>query len=489
MSNTNRISDFLKKNWLFLLIAVQPLLDVLAFWTQSESGTAAGMIRLACMAGLCIYVLLRKPSAGFFAAMGITAAVFGIHVLNCFRIGYMSPAADIKYIARVVYMPVMAICFCSLPEKDDLGRQLIRGILISAAFEAVVIVLSAVTNTFTYTYTVEKLGISGWVIDSNRCCHSDILSTVAVFISCYAAETEKKWLKYLLPVLVFAALVTNGTTACYLTLLAVMAGFPVFLVFRSVITREKTDVPSRLLMAEMAILFALSIVIYPVTPRYKMEEIERNSYSDNEQRFVQEMADLGYDIYSMSLEEKMSDPVVYEKLTTYYTRFVCSTVESMRDRFGIDRVIYALNGTVSAEVLGDTRNMKRLNAQFIFEDGDTLTRFTGFEFTNLRNDYEDLENDWYALYYYYGYIGLAAYILAAVFILIRIGRLLAARFRESLSVLNFALLMCFVLQLGLAFFSGAMLRRPNASIYLSCTTALIWYQTVLPGKAGDRNEA
>lgn len=36
--------------------------------------------------------------------------------------------------------------------------------------------------------------------------------------------------------------------------------------------------------------------------------------------------------------------------------------------------------------------------------------------------------------------------------------------------------MVYVLQLGLAQFSGAILRRPNASIYLALVVALIFYQ-------------
>ena len=140
------------------------MLDVLAFWTQSEAGTAAGLIRLAVMVLLVILVLLRSRSRAFFIAMSITASVFVLHVLNAFRVGYISPVDDLKYLSRVVYMPVMAVCFCSLTlgeEKSAVDREIINGILIASAIEAIVIVLSAVTKTYTYTYTLEKLGISG----------------------------------------------------------------------------------------------------------------------------------------------------------------------------------------------------------------------------------------------------------------------------------------------------------------------------------------
>ena len=107
----------------------------------------------------------------------------------------------------------------------------------------------------------------------------------------------------------------------------------------------------------------------------------------------------------------------------------------------------------------------------------------GYEFGNVRHAYEDLENDWDAIYYYYGYLGIASYILVTAYLFFRIIRVLILRFRESLSPLNFTLLFCFVLQIGLAGFSGALLRRPNASVYLSLVIAQIWYRTKLSSPA------
>ena len=46
----NRISrGAFRNHWLMLLIAVQPVLDIVAFWTRSPSGTLAGVVRLAVM--------------------------------------------------------------------------------------------------------------------------------------------------------------------------------------------------------------------------------------------------------------------------------------------------------------------------------------------------------------------------------------------------------------------------------------------------------
>ena len=479
---TENLFKYIKTNWILIFILLQPLLDVLAFWTQSDAGTIAGIIRLLMLAAVYCYAFLEKRTPAFLLASAGIAFVFGLHILNGFRVGYTGLTADLQYIARVASMPVLAVAFAALGDDEQKQSQIVKGFFGSAVLTGIVIILSALTDTYMPTYVVEKLGISGWVTESNRCCHSDILAGLAVFAAYGAFLTKSVWMKFIIPLLIFGALITNATTACYLTLLAVCAGFPIFMILRSVLVRQKNDRLTRCLIVEFAVLFALSIVIYPYTPRCRMEELENNSYNNNEQRFVQEMADLGYDIYSMTLEEKMSDPVVHEKLTEYYNKFICNTVMSMRDRFGIDRVIIALNGTINASVLDDGRVMKRLNASFVMEDSDLLTHFTGYEFGQVHNAYEDPENDWDAIYYYYGYIGISFYILAVLYLFFRISRLVVTHFTDSLTLLNFALLFCFVLQLGLAGFSGALLRRPNASVYLSLVIAQIWFRTKIPSR-------
>ena len=42
---TENLFNYVKTNWILIFILLQPLLDVLAFWTQSDAGTAAGVSR------------------------------------------------------------------------------------------------------------------------------------------------------------------------------------------------------------------------------------------------------------------------------------------------------------------------------------------------------------------------------------------------------------------------------------------------------------
>ena len=79
---------------LALLIAAQPLLDALAFWTANEQGTAAGYIRLLIMAALPLWLLIRgRERRKLLIALGVMALYALLHVLNNFRVGAIAPAA------------------------------------------------------------------------------------------------------------------------------------------------------------------------------------------------------------------------------------------------------------------------------------------------------------------------------------------------------------------------------------------------------------
>jgi hypothetical protein len=148
------------------------------------------------------------------------------------------------------------------------------------------------------------------------------------------------------------------------------------------------------------------------------------------------------------------------------------------DRFGMDRVLQWFDMSTDVAKLIDTRQIKLCYAGLLWEECDLQTRLVGFEISELGFDgTHDLENDWPALYYYYGYFGLVLYGLFVLIFVLRMLRKLFSDFRGSLTEENFSLALSLALLLGLAQFSGAVLRRPNVSIYLALVLGLIWYQT------------
>ena len=72
----------------------------------------------------------------------------------------------------------------------------------------------------------------------------------------------------------------------------------------------------------------------------------------------------------------------------------------------------------------DTRVIERSYARLIWQvETDGLTKLVGFEAAQVGTDGKyDMENDWPALFFYYGYVGFALYAGFVLFFLLRIVR-------------------------------------------------------------------
>lgn len=478
MTDKKSLRTAFADNWLFLFMIMQPLLDVLAYWTRSSDGTAAGYIRLLFMVILPLHLFItsrdRKKLFAAYALIGLMAA---LHVGNLFRVGYINVVSDVKNMAKIFYMPVIAVSMCAYVRDENTESQLVRGFLANCFILAGVILISYVTGTYNPTYGY-GLGTSAWVTDQNRCTHSVILSALSMFAMYFGLSAKNRLWHYLVPAAVLTACITNGTSSCYLTCLACFAGFAAFIVFRQLVNREKLPRAMKLLVAYLLVLFAVSIVIYPVTPRAKITAIERAAAEKRQGGLEAELLALGYDVRAMSAEEKMNTPVVREKMAEFYTKTIYGGAPGLIESFDVYRIMEAFGMTTDASKISDVRRMKRVNARLIWEDSDTATKLFGFEFARVDwpGDPLDLENDWHAIFYYYGAAGFAVYAAYMLSFLWRVIKRLIRDFKGSLTLFNFTLILAFLILAGLAHFSGALLKRPNASVYMAVIMALLSFR-------------
>lgn len=479
MSEKKSFISKLKENWLFLFVIFQPLLDVLAFWTSSEEGTAAGYIRLLFMVILPAHLLITsKEKRKLLMAYGFIGLLAVLHVGNLFRVGYINPVSDIKNMAKIFYLPVLAVSMCAYIRDEHMKSQLLKGLLANCFILAAVIVVSYATGTYNPTYGY-GLGTSAWVTDQNRCTHSIILSALSMFAMYFALQSHKRLYHFLIPAAILVFCITNGTSSCYLTALACFAGFAAFMVFAALVRKDKLDKSAKQLVIYLLLLFVVAVAIYPVTPRAKITAIERAAAEKRQGGLEAELIALGYDIYNMSPEEKMNEPVVREKMAKFYTETIYGGAPGLIETFDVYRIMEAYNMTTDAGKIADVRRMKRVNAHLIWEDSDFATKLTGFEFAKVDwpGDPLDLENDWHAIFYYYGVIGFAAYAAYILWFIYLVLKKLRGNFAGNLTLYNFCLILSFFILIGLAHFSGALLKRPNSSIYFAFILALIHYQT------------
>ena len=471
MENTKK--SWLGERWLVLLMAAQPLLDTMAYFTQNKNGTVAGYIRLGLLLLLPLIVLVKaERKKPWLLGYGLIGAFCLLHVLNGFRVGYRNPAYDAAYMVRVAQTPVLALSFIWYLRRQEARGQAWRGVWIAALIMALSVPAAFLSGTGNVTYG-EGLGYSGWVIDDNRCANSILLVTLAAFAMGLAVQTRKGWLSALIPPAVTALFLTNGTKACYFSLFVIFGGFAVFLLAEKLLLKKPLK---KLLLLLLVFLMIFAVVIYPWTPRCRVNQelAKKNTQGEIEATLLEK----GIDVTKMSFEERYNDPVVREVFEHYYWQYL-GALPDLIDRFGMDRGLRLYRMTTDVGKLIDTRVMERSYARLIWQvETDGLTKLVGFEAAQVGTDGRyDMENDWPALFFYYGYVGFALYVGFVLLFALRILRKLRQDFRGSCTAGNFTLAMALALQLGLAQFSGALIRRPNVSIYFALILALIWYQT------------
>lgn len=466
--------SFFKEKLLFLLLAVQPVLDAIAYWTQSDDGTIAGKIRLAIMIVTPLILLFKlEKKRNFVIVMAVMGVYSLLHILNGFRVGYINMYFDVSYLVRVLYMPVMAVCLVFLVNTEKKRDQLIKGVFTAACLTLLFFAVAVLTKTYNVTYA-EGMGISGWVIDDNRCANSIILVSLTCFAVFFGIKSERKILNILAPLVCQIVLVMNGTKACYFGLLVILLAYLVFLLAEKVILKKKLK---KTAVFCLAALLAVSVVIYPVTPRAKAAEDRASGAEAKYGEIEAAAAALGYDVPSMSPEERFNTPEVKAVFEHYYKKYM-EAIPDLFTRFGTDAVLLHFNMSTDVAKLIDTRDIKICYSTLIWNETDFITKLVGFEVSEIGTEgFRDLENDWPAIFFYYGYLGLALYAGFILYFLLLVVKRLLKQFKGSFILPNFCALLCLVLQIGLAQFSGAILRMPNVSIYMAAVLAIIYYQT------------
>ena len=473
-----------KNHMLLLLFAVQPCLDILAYWTRNENATPAGYIRLVLLVLIPLLVLIRtERKKSFFFFLLVTGLFCALHVLNSARKGYISPVTDIRYMAGVVQMPVYSVCFFLLVTDEQTKEDCLRGVAAAAGFTLLFLLLAKLTDTGNVTYG-EGLGYSGWVIDENRNANSTNLVIYASLVLFLCLRRGNRWLTLLIPILIDVVFLTNGTKGCYFSLFGIFLSFTAYLFLEHCYLKKPLK---REAVLVLVLLSLFSAVIYPWTPRYRVTQEQQQTARGTQGEIEATLLEKGIDITNMSPEERFMNPTVKEVFEHYYWKYL-GVKPDLIDRFQMDRVLMQYHMTTDVAKLIDARVMERNYADMVFQDSDLLTRIVGFEVSEMGpQGYDgsyDMENDWHAVFYYYGYLGFALYVGFVLYFLWRIIRQVRRSFRNSMTMENFSLMLTLFLIIGLAHFSGATLRRPNVSIWLSLVLALIYFAT-----GGSEDEA
>lgn len=479
MAKKASLIELVKNYYILAIVAMQPVLDIIAYWTKSPDGTIAGTIRLAIMILLPLYLLFalktKKDRIRFILSMLVIGIYCVLHIVNSMRVGYINMVFDISYLAKTVQMPILAICFTFLIKDEQTRKQALNGLLIAAFIYFSGIIVAVISGTAVDTYG-KGYGVSGWVIGDNRCANSVICVTLAVVMMYFSIKADNMLINWIIPPLLAFALISNGTKACYYSIFASCVGFACFLVLDKFLHGGKFRTRVIVVLMLTAI---VSAAVYPITPRYKIELTQQASSTRQQGELERIMEEMGYDLKAMTLEEKLAHPDIVQVFGDYYWDLMWAIIPDMFNRFTYEEICEEYEFCTDAGKLIDVRRMKTAYASMMWDDCDELTRLVGFEVSDIWfNGGTDLENDWPAIYYYYGYLGIGLYVLLMLWFVWLIIKRVIKDFKGTVSLENFLLLLWLGLHVGLAQFSGSVLRRPNVSIYMAIVLGLIYYKTV-----------
>ena len=483
-----------QKNWLrqhipqftAALLLIQPVMDVISFWLQRfDLSTAPTLVLRMGILGITILYgfLVSDRKQVYYIAAAVCVAIAAGHVYACLQLpdGYVSPIQDLTNYVRVVQMPLLAICLITFLRQNEetfaaIQRSLTGVLLIILAVE----ILCVVTNTDYGTYT-DGIGTIGWFSNTNS--QSNNLCILVPISLAWQLVQEKRNMPlfWVTAVLSFAALYFFGTRLVYLGIYATCIGlsFTIFLV-----RRRDWKIATALL--GIAILATALMTYSPMVEHMRVNggiQNERQGYINMQigddleevKALIQKVP--GNSGNSSSSEEKgMTEEErqqLIEDLTPVYEHYVSDFVGI----FGAEKTMEMFNYSIDVHDFSAIRPKKLMFAQMLMNDSPVSSQIFGLNlarFTVGENIY-DVENDFHGLYYLYGWVGLGAYLLfLAYFVYLVIWALIKnARkyYTPEAAAYGIAFLMC----LAHAYNTAGVIRRPNASIYLSVILAVFYY--------------
>lgn len=455
--------------FIYIVFAVQPVMDVLSFWQDQRGGSTVLTLalRMAVLAVTAIAgFLLSKRRRYYWCLAAVCVVFYVLHALTCAYAGFVSPFADLTNYIRVVQIPLLTLCFISFCRADKRAFRWIRtGFFISFFIITVVVLLSVVTGTNPHTYQDTQSGVLGWFSTTNS--QAAIMSMITPVLLCMAYRAKNPAIFAITAVLACGQLYLLGTRLAYMAIFASLFGL--MLVTGLCGKAEKTR------YITMIVLAALSLAGYKISPMYEhqmsyaqeMQEKQADLSAMSEQR--------GMDLAELTEEEKeeRSDLDKMRSLNQIYVYYRTDLVQ----RFGLEYVMEKCDFKTEVSEITGARRSKIMFCSLLMDEEPFPSRLFGLERDKMvfKDIQYDAENDFHGIYFLYGIVGLLLFLAFVLYFVYLIGKALCKNAAMYFTMDAGAFGISFVLMLINAYNTAGILRRPNASFYMSVILAVIYY--------------
>lgn len=455
----------------FLLLLIQPFMDILSYWVLELNWSNAitlalrmGFFGATLLLGFC---LSRHKKAYYLMAAAVALIGLG-HGFAVWQYGCQNLVGDLTNYVRVIQLPFLALCSITfLRENEDCYRAIEYGFLTNLVVILLSIVLAGITGTMHTTYN-DGLGYAGWFYFPNS--QSAILTALCP-VACsllYRRRGLKSPWFWLVLVGGFLALYFTGTRLCYLGLAA--TGFGLGISMLLICRRD---------WKKACAFFAVTIVflgMMPWSPMVQHQKSYEGVQSDRQDRIddLLENSTLPEQDEDLSPEELERRKALWvQALTPIYETYAPDFVEM----FGAKRTIEMYDYTWDIKTITAVRPRKLQFARLLMDQSPFSARLFGVElsrFTVGDNTY-DVENDFHGIYFLYGAVGLAALLLFLLYFVLLIVKALCRDFKTYFTLDSAGWGIALIMYLIHSYCTAGVLRRPNGSIYFSVVLAVVYY--------------
>ncbi len=451
--------------FLLVLFIIQPVMDVLSYWLTEcgVSNTVSLLLRFFVLFGTGALGFVLSRHKKIYLLFGGIVLIFAVlHGWACLSAGYegwQNPVYDLTNYIRVVQIPLFTMCFITfLRETGEEGYQTIeRGFIINFGLIVLVEILSTVTGTDPHTYANKQIGVLGWFSTTNA--QSAILCAIVPVVLMQCMRKTKP--VYLLAGMVvgFGVLYLFATRLSYFAIFITAAGMIVVMLL------------SRVWNSRIAAILLLGAVVcgagFTVSPMYA-NRIAQKNVAEEKQLEADAMIRYVEKQYHTTAEQSPE-----QCLAPLYQEYL----GEMMDRFGIERIMQTYGYTTDVSELKDARRMKIIYCTYLMEDAGTAAKLFGLELQDMvwENRTFDVENDFHGIYYLYGAVGMALFIVFLLYFVVLALRALLRDFKKYMTWEAGAFGVSLCLLLLHVYCTAGVLRRPNASFYLSVVLAVIYY--------------
>ncbi|WP_281974543.1 O-antigen ligase family protein [Halobacillus litoralis] len=464
------INKDLFKKLLLLFIVLQPILDVLTYFSlkATDLSLTIGIIVRVLFMGVSLWFIffgnsskLKKYVIGYLVAL---AAVLTIGlVYNYFAKPIFDPFLELQFLAKTVYFPVMLgaylLMFTTMNQVSFMRSQILKAISLAMLIVSLSLFLAIITGTSSDTYEWNKFGFKGWFNSGNELGSIVAIAFPLVYIyTLNKVDHLRKWY-YFIPMLMLASVsILLGTKVGFFAVLgAAIIVFASYLIYWIIyLIKKKTKEPHLQLRLIASLLFlAIFLIATPFSPTFS--NVSGDVGQINEQREEAEQGGEG----GFGSEDGETDS------------------GENGGTVGGDDAAAALGeqNLIQSPILKiilSSRNIYFTHIFGMYEEADVIQKTFGMGYAGNYEEIRKLiEMDFFDLFFSFGILGIALILLPFLLIAGLVIKLLFQAPGRVLHPQNILIMLSIGFGTGIAFLAGHVLYAPAVSFYLAISMVLL----------------